>query len=104
MAAAKAFQWKEYFEYNPTAILEKGDVVIYYQSPQDTSGYGATYAFRGDEFLYINSWEGNGRTVEFGSNYMQHAKNIKTLILMRLGAWLTESLRELLWKISQKRY
>ncbi|MEA4970133.1 MAG: hypothetical protein VB051_06300 [Candidatus Pelethousia sp.] len=76
-AVAKEFQWKEYFRYNPAAILEKGDVVIYYQSPQDTSGYGATYAFRRDELLYINSWEGNGRTVEFGSNYMQHAKKYK---------------------------
>ena len=86
MAVAKAFQWKEYFEYNPTAILENGDVVIYYQSPEDASGYGAAYAFRGDELLYINSWEGNGRIVEFGSNYMQHAKTYKNSAIDAIGS------------------
>lgn len=60
--------------------------MIYYQSPEDASGYGAAYAFRGDELLYINSWEGNGRIVEFGSNYMQHAKTYKNSAIDAIGS------------------
>lgn len=82
-SVAKAFQWEEYFEYNPSAILEKGDVVIYYMpkdiAPEDAGSpdfdYGTTYAFRGNELLYANRF---GSMPEFGRNYMKYAEKYKS--------------------------
>jgi hypothetical protein len=76
-AVGKEFQLKEYFEFNPSAILENGDVVIYYTSPDNKRGYGVTYAFRGDELLYTTGLELNGKSTELGPNYMKHAEKYK---------------------------
>lgn len=67
--------------HTPDTILEKGDIVIYYKSPEDVRGYGTTYAFRGDELLYIDSWGYNDRSVEFGPNYMKYAEQYKKDII-----------------------
>ncbi|HMM32558.1 MAG TPA: hypothetical protein PKB13_12370 [Clostridia bacterium] len=81
-SVAKAFQWKEYFEFNPSAILEKGDVLIYYMpndiAPEDAGypglDYGTTYAFHGNELLYIDP---SGGIPEFGQNFMKYAEKYK---------------------------
>lgn len=76
-AVGKELQLKQYFEFNPSAILENGDVVIYYTSPDNKRGYGVTYAFRGDELLYATGLESNGKSTELGPNYMKHAEKYK---------------------------
>ncbi|MCE5234839.1 MAG: hypothetical protein LLF87_02140 [Eubacteriales bacterium] len=84
-SVAKKFQWKGYFEFNPEAILESGDVVIHYTPRELTakevsinSDLGTTYAFRGSELLYTKA---SNATPILGKNYMKYAEKYKEDVL-----------------------
>lgn len=75
ISASREFQWKEYFEAHPEAILQQGDVVIYY-SPSGHGGYGSNYAFRNGDLLYEDHRFNRGETI-LGKNFMKYASEFK---------------------------
>lgn len=71
----REFQLESYFEAFPEAILQKGDVVVYYSS-NEAGINGSEYAFRNGELLYEDHRFSGGETI-LGKNYMKYASEYK---------------------------